>query len=494
MEGRFRIEQFDRPLDIAWVLKATGGKLHSTVTSSARVNPQLKWTAITTDSRLVSKGDLFVPLHGEASDGHAYIQSAFERGAAAVLCNQSSVFLKTILVAPNTVTNLILVPDTLRSLGDLAHAWRQDFSGPIVAITGSNGKTTTKEFVLAILKRCGSPLGTWKNWNNLIGMPLTLLQLRRHHTHAVLEMGMNQFGEIRRMAEIANPTHRLITNIMPVHLEGVGDIEGVARAKGELVEDISTEQTFVVHVDDPRIVALAKNLNCKKITYSTVTQSPASLHQNESDVQLHSLESLGTNGFRGQISVASKTHYFEFSLSGMHNLHNMLAAVAIGYSLGVPTNTILEAVSTAHSAEMRSEWVPLNNGMLIYNDCYNANPGSMRAALDTIKLCHDKQPVAVLGDMLELGDAVESAHQEILRYAAELEFKMVFCLGPQFHDAAQRVQLGNRIQAFEELEALYQELAAQLHPNDVILVKGSRGMQMERVTAQLQKLFPPKET
>lgn len=478
MERRFRIDGFDQPLEVTWILKATAGTLVGSGSTPAV-------RGITTDSRLVQKGDLFIAIRGQNVDGHGHVTAAVAAGAAVVLCAKDAVSdVKTKL---NATCSAIAVDDTLYALGELARTWRKNFNIPILGVTGSNGKTTTKEISVAILEKSGTPLATWKNWNNLMGLPLTLMGLRHHHSHAVIEMGMNSFGEIRRLAEIANPSHRLITNIMPVHLEGVGDLAGVARAKGELLEQIDDKQTFIVNNDDPHLRKLAEKVRANKVTYS---QRPDS----GSDVRLGSFANLGQKGFSGDLCLpGGKRLSFLLPLSGEHNLSNMLAAAAATWSMGAKPEDIVAALRGARSAEMRSEWLQLDDDIQVYNDCYNANPGSMRAALDTVAKCPAKRRIAVLGDMWELGASAAEAHEEILRHAKQIGFDLIFTSGDNFRNAGRRLQseggASGWIRSYTSAEPLSQELGTLVRKGDVVIVKGSRAMQMERAVQHLQNRF-----
>ncbi len=470
MEPHFRIEDFDLPL--SWIAEATAGN----VTGLSQHNCY----GITTDSRMVRRGDLFIAIHGKNHDGHHYIGNAIDNGATAVIC-------KTGRKPPQKTPSVTWfeVEDTLQALGDLAHAWRQKFSLPIVAITGANGKTTTKTILTAILAEYQTPLATWKNWNNLLGLPLCLLRLRNHHSHVVLEMGMNQFGEIRRLAEIAQPTHRLITNVMPVHLDGVEDLDGVAKAKSELLENLAPQDTFIVNLDDPYISKMRRPHVCKEVSYSRTLSSDA-------DVGLNQVELLGMQGAQGRLRLGQELHEFRLPLAGEHNVSNMLAAAAAAFALDIPPRAILHGIANVNAEEWRGQWLQLGNGSTLYNDCYNANPASMVAALRTVATVKAERKVAVLGDMQELASASRSAHEKLLEQATADGFAPILCYGPHFVAAAKKLQLAH-VHSFDDLDQLQQRLVQTVEAGDVILIKGSRLMQMERVGHHLLHHFKRNE-
>jgi len=314
-----------------------------------------------TDSRTVQPGQLFVALHGERFDGNDFIEEVVARGAAGIVCDEGRA-----LARPGVV--FFEVSDTLRALGDLAAAHRRGFDVPVVAITGSNGKTTTKNLLRSILATAlGGPdrvLATEGNLNNLIGMPLTLLALAPRHRAAILEMGMNVFGEIARLTEIAAPTLGLITCVAPAHLEGVGSIEGVARAKGELFAGLAPTATAVVNCDDPQISRVAAGLRCRRQDFGA-----------DRPVHARGITPDGLRGIRFELVVPGGSAPVRLPLLGRHNVGNAVAAAAAASALGVGIDAIVAGLESAAPAPMRLSVERLPNGVDLINDAYNANPG-----------------------------------------------------------------------------------------------------------------------
>ena len=480
MDFSFRIEAFNPPLTTHFIAQAVGAHLNNVRSTNVRSTAVRSTTShlingVTTDSRLVQKGDCFIALRGDRGDGHAHIASAIRQGAICVIGEIGH------MPEQESANTLFLpTPDSLFALGELAKSWRQQFRLPLLGITGSNGKTTTKEIAMTLLEGAGETLSSYGNWNNLIGLPLTLLRLRPEHSYGVLEMGMNHFGEIARLCEIANPDYRLITNIMPVHLEGVGDLDGVARAKAEMVHSIAPQQHFIVNADDPRLVKLASQLQCQLWYYS---KAPQSSSQPPIAVRLIN---------KTELEIAKQRYPFTLSLGGEHNLSNMLAAVTAGLAIGLDPLQMTRCLAQVKPPPLRSQWLNLDEGIRIYNDCYNANPGSVQAALEFIKQQKAPRHIAVLGDMWELGNSSLKLHQEILQLTQQLQYDLVLCLGPNYQAAVPANPSNTWLRTYAHIDALNQELGVLLRPQDLVLVKGSRAMKMERVVEHLQTLFTGK--
>ncbi|MCI0528095.1 MAG: UDP-N-acetylmuramoyl-tripeptide--D-alanyl-D-alanine ligase, partial [Nitrospira sp.] len=375
---------------------------------------------------------------------------------------------------------LIQVEDTLTTLQEIARAHRSRFNIPVIAITGSNGKTTTKEMAASILAHQFRLLTNEGNLNNHIGVPLTLLRLEPIHQVAVIEMGINRSGELRRLCQIAQPQAGLITNIGPTHLEFLGDVEGVAWAKAELLEVLEPEGVAILNADDEYFQYLATKVKGGLITFSLRSQADVMA----SAVVLH--PDRGPT-FRLKIRIGPKTGEIEVTLStvGRHNIYNALGAAALGVYMGIDLDMIRQGLEEFKPVSMRSQLLELK-GFRILNDAYNANPASMRSALETLAgLGSSGQRIAVLGDMLELGGPGEVAHRELGREVARAGIQYLITMGSLAEQIAQGA-LSAGIDDTRVIHCQGPEDAAETvlrvgRPGDYILIKGSRKMKMERI-------------
>jgi len=435
---------------------------------------------ISTDTRTLKPGDLFVPLVGEAFDGHRFVVESERRGAIGALI-QIGRISETELQALLKRFLVILVCDTLHALGNLAADVRSGFQGPVVAITGSNGKTTTKEMVAGILEQRGRVLKNEGNFNNLVGLPLTLLRMRAEHNFAVLEMGANNFGEIRRLMEIARPTVGMITNVDSAHLEGFGDLDGVARAKGEMIEQMSGSGTFAVNLDDPRVAGRTAPFHGGLISFSRIS---------DADVQL--LQSRPTSSGLSELLLRVDRDEIRVRLNaaGEHMEQNALAAAAAAYAAGADSNAIRVGLESFRPVRGRSRILGVEGNIRIVDDTYNANPASMSAALRMLaRIKGEGRAIAVLGHMAELGPHAETAHRELGEQVADLGMNEVFFIGAYAKSARQGAvshqMNSSHVHVLETLEALIDELKQLLQEDDVVLIKGSRMARMERVVNAL---------
>lgn len=450
----------------------------ATQARSGRPGARASYTEVSTDSRKVTAGGLFVALKGERFDAHDFLRAAVEAGAAGVVVEAGRA---AGLDAPHVA--VYEVADTLHALGGLARFHRQRFKVPVGAVTGSNGKTTTKELVAAILGVRGRALKTEGNLNNEIGVPLTLFRFEPTHTAAVIEMGMNRPQEIRRLADIARPDAGLITVVQPAHLEGLGSIEGVARAKAELFWALSPSGTAVVNVDDDRIALQARGLKAKVLTFG---------RSRGADVRLEQVTPRGASGLELTITHAGTPQEVRLKLVGEHNAMNATAAFALALALGYSPFECQRGLEAAQAAHGRLDLRAGASGITVVDDCYNANPASMDAALATLQsLASAGQAVAVLGDMLELGAEEVSAHRKLGEAAATHAGRVAF-FGPRSAGgfAVARERLGDAAAHFEEVGELIAWLKPRLRAGDVVLVKASRGMRLERVVEALVEASP----
>jgi len=454
------------------VIEATHGRLAAG--SAATV-----FTGISTDSRNLCAGQCFFALAGPNFNGHAFIETALESGATGVVVSREPDFS-----APANAA-IIRVEDTLTALGDLAHWTLRTRRTPVLAVTGSTGKTTTKEMLYEIMAAHfpGQVLRNEGNFNNLIGLPLTVFGLLPTHRAVVLEMGMSMRGEIRRLAQIARPTVGVITNVSAVHLEHLQNIGAVAEAKSELLEDFGAGDTAVLNADDPRVARMGEGRNFRRIYFSG---------ESEKDVPVKALR-IEAKGFEGiDVTLALERETIEARLScfGRHNVMNALAAAAAAYVFGVPPATIAHGLQTFRPPAMRSRLLQIF-GITVIDDTYNANPRSMDAALAALEeLSGGGRKIAVLGDMFELGPETVAAHRRLGRHAAKIGLNRLILLGENApHVAAgaleERMSQG-AIRVAEDHAEVVQDLRDTSQRGDVILVKGSRGMRMERVVRGLK--------
>jgi len=431
---------------------------------------------VSTDSRTIQPGNLFIALSGPHFDGRTFLSQAFEKGAAGAVV--SGPYSRDLTPAHKII---IEVQDTLKALGDLAQLWRQRFSVPVIGLTGSNGKTTTKEMLAGILEPTGVTLKNPGNLNNLIGLPLTLLGLGPEHRFAVLEMGMNRSGEILRLSAIAVPTVGLVTNIGPAHLEGLGSLEAIARAKGELFEALTREDWAVINQDEPRILELSAACQSQKITYGLDPRA---------EVRADGIQPTAS-GLGFFLCFQGQRREIRLPLPGRHNVSNALAAAAAALVLGLSIDRIqrgLEGFSPpAHRLQIR----PGRRGAHLLDDSYNANPASVQAALTTFQsLRQDRRGGLVLGDMLELGDSSQTAHQEIGTRIGGLGVDYLVTIGQYTPALMAEALKGNRPPAKAVHCSSPTELIEQVDPliqaGDWVLIKGSHGMALETIAAALQ--------
>jgi UDP-N-acetylmuramoyl-tripeptide--D-alanyl-D-alanine ligase len=423
---------------------------------------------VTTDTRALEPGALFVALRGERFDGHQFVPAALERGAAGALVSRlASVPLPQ-----------VVVPDVLEGLGAFASAWRRDFAGTVVGLTGSNGKTTTKEMIGAILGRVGACLVTRGNLNNHIGVPLTLARLEPRHRYAVVEMGANHRGEIAHLAALARPDVALLINAGPAHLEGFGGIEGVAEGKGELLAGLGLEQTAVINADD-RFAAywhgLARGAG-RVLTFglreradftATDLNNRSSGEGPATEFELH-----GPLG-RRRVTIA---------LAGEHNVANALAAAAAAHAAGADLDAIVDGLTGMRPVAGRLEFKAVAGGGRLIDDSYNANPASVRAGLRALEQLGGERWL-VLGEMRELGEGSAQLHAEIGEFARQCGVSRLLAVGDEAHHAVEAFGAGSTW--FASAEDLIASLADGIGPGITVLVKGSRSNRLERVAEAL---------
>ena len=422
--------------------------------------------AITTDSRSVGPGDVFVALIGEKFDGHDFVESSVEMGAAAVVVSKS-------LAKPVGVP-VFEVPDTLVALGQLASLWRRAWGGPVVMVAGSNGKTTTKDIIRAALGRTMEVHATTGNLNNRIGVPLTLLAIPEESEIAVVEAGTNLPGEIAILRAIIDPDISVVTSIGEEHLEGLGDIEGVLREEADAFDGV---RIAIAPAAQPEIATVARDRAGEVITAGL----------DDGDVKPDSW-SMNPEG-QGTITLGPVV--LHPPLRGLHNLQNTMLAIAVARSCGVGDEAAASGIAAMPLPRMRSAWEQVGKATLI-NDAYNANPGSTRAAIELLKqMGGGRQRVLVLGTMRELGNASDRCHDEITQLALESGADVIGGVGEYAKSFARIAQDDARVITSETVAGLWPLLESRMKPDAVILLKASRGVQLEQLLPQLTNWANP---
>jgi len=453
---------------------------------------QVDISTVVVDSRQATAGSLFVALQGEKQDGHDFISDALERGAIAVIAEErgkervSRFGAAVQLIEASNPASLtsspllpvcIVVPNSLRALQQLAAFWRRRCSAKVVGVTGSVGKTVTKELIAAVLRQRFKTLKSPGNMNNEIGLPLTLLQLTPKHERAVVEMGMYAIGEIAHLARLAQPAIGVVTNVGPTHLERLGSLERIAQAKAELPQALPPDGVAVLNADDEYVRAMAGMTQARVLTYGL---------SEKADVRASMIQSQGLEGVRFRLHYGDQMLHVTLPLLGRHSVHTGLAAAAVGIAEDMPWHDILTGLRNI-SAHLRLVAVPGPNGSTILDDTYNASPVSTIAALNLLEELNGRK-IAVLGDMYELGSYEKEAHRLVGGRAAAVVDHLVAVgrLGRLIGEAALAAGMSpDRVSFAEDNARAIVIVNEMLQPADVVLVKGSRGMQMEEIVKAL---------
>ncbi|HHT96296.1 MAG TPA: UDP-N-acetylmuramoyl-tripeptide--D-alanyl-D-alanine ligase [Clostridiales bacterium] len=419
-------------------------------------------SGVAIDSRLIENNFLFIATKGEHVDGHHFIDDAFDKGAAAVICEKAPT---------NPKGTYILVENSLIALKDIAKYYRMQLDVKIIGITGSVGKTSTKEFISSVLSRKYDVLKTEGNYNNEIGMPLTLLKIRNHHQIAILEMGINDFNEMHRLSEIAKPDIVVITNIGECHLEKLGSRVGVLKAKTEIFDFISENGKVIINGDDDMLSTIDMVGSIKPIRFGL---------DSKNDIFANNLVSKGLLGSSFDIHINNKSYKTNIPLPGQHMVYNALAAASVGLFIGMNYNEILLGFNEVKTLNGRSNVIQSGNQVII-DDCYNANPISMRAAIDLLAMANGRK-VAILGDMFELGKDENILHNEIGRYAST-RLDLLICVGElSYHMYEGALENSNtNILYFKTRDELINQLSSIIRSGDTILVKASNGMKFNEI-------------
>ncbi|NLL73260.1 MAG: UDP-N-acetylmuramoyl-tripeptide--D-alanyl-D-alanine ligase [Clostridiales bacterium] len=433
------------------------------------INREDEVSGVVIDSRLVKPGYLFIATRGMRVDGHDYIESAYKQGAMAVVCE----------TPPSFDIPYILVNDSFLALKQIATWYRMQLDIPVVGITGSVGKTSTKEFVSSVLSQKYKVLKTEGNFNNEIGLPLTILKIHEDHEVAVVEMGINQFGEMHRLSQIAKPDYCIITNIGQCHLENLGSQEGILKAKTEIFDFMNEEGRVILNGDDHMLSTISNVKGKAPIRYG---------FKNKNNVYADKISSKGLLGSSCNIHINESCLHVNIPMPGSHMISNALAAASMGALLGLSNDQILDGIEKIKPLNGRNNIIAHDRWTII-DDCYNANPVSMKAAIDLLSMA-DTRKVAILGDMGELGSTENMLHKEIGMYAASKELDIIICIGALSYHMLEGAKTNFRPEGlyyFEEIDSLLTSLGDILKDGDTILVKASHFMGFDKIVKELIK-------
>jgi len=431
--------------------------------------PGLEFKLASNDTRALGDGDVYVALKGARFDGHEFLKQAREAGAVAALINRS---YEGELPAG---LPCIEVEDTLKSFGDIARVRRESLhQTDFVAVAGSNGKTSTREMISAVLAKRGRVMRNQKNDNNLVGVPQTIFRVEPAHRYAVIELGTSLPGEIAQLTAMVRPSVAVLTNISEEHLEGLGSIEGVIEEEAAVFEHLTDDAIAVINYDDPNSMLARARARCRVVSYG---------FDDRCEIRASNVV-VTTEGTEFRLNGK---HAFKLKLHGRHNVYNALAAIAVGWIYGVSIDDMRAALGSIEPVAQRMQ-VTVINEVVVFNDTYNANPGSMRAALKTLNdFTAKKHRIVCLGDMLELGAASASTHMKLAWTLATTQIDLLVCVGPAMKLCGERVaEYGIPVAFFDSAEEAGAYLSTQLVPQDTLLVKGSRGMKMERAIEALK--------
>jgi UDP-N-acetylmuramoyl-tripeptide--D-alanyl-D-alanine ligase len=423
------------------------------------------------DSRTLTAGDLFIAIAGERFDGHEYVQTALEKGAVgAIVAGEKKV--------AGDPLRLLQVEDTVKALQLLGAAARRLWGKPLLAVTGSVGKTTTKEILAHILATRFRVMKSSGNLNNHIGLPLQLLKLEAEHDLAVVEMGMNHAGEIRALGALAHHDLAVVTTVAPVHLEFFGSLKEIARAKYEIIETLHSGGVAVLNADDEYVCQFGRDFKGKVVTFGT---------KRAADVSAHNIKLNGAEGSTFDLVVGSVEEPVTFPLVGEHNIYNALAAAAAAMERGLTPSQAAVALSSIAPPDKRGQVLQIG-GATIINDCYNSNPRALAAMVDTLASMKAQRRILVVGEMLELGPTAEALHRESGKHAAEKKIDLVIGVRGMARAVAEAAcGAGTQAQFVETPEQAGEWLAQNLRPGDAVLLKASRGVKLERALEGLEK-------
>jgi UDP-N-acetylmuramoyl-tripeptide--D-alanyl-D-alanine ligase len=458
-------------LNVEEIIRAAGAEFFG--------DTNIIFRGISTDSRSIAEGNLFVALTGEKFDGHDFLDDVLKKGAAGIVVGKD----RQDKLPGRPGINVFRVDDTLKALGDIANFWRNRFTAPVIAITGSSGKTTTKEMAAAVISQARPVLKTEGNFNNLIGLPLTIFRMSEEHEAAILEMGTSFPGEIARLTEIARPDVGLITNIGEAHLQGLKSLDAIRKEKTDLFRVMNDRGIAIVNADDPSIM-METRWRGSQITFGI---------KNNALIRAERIRKEREQGVCFVLKIGDTSREIAMRVLGEHHIYNALAAAACAWSLGISRELICQGLMSFKPVGGRMEIIKLANGAFLLNDSYNANPMSVRGALAALKdLKGESRSVVVLGDMLELGDESERLHETVGNLIAETGVDRVILKG-DYSGAVKRgaVKGGmepSRISIDGNPESVADEVCSATGNGDWVLVKGSRGMRMEETIKAIIRL------
>jgi len=459
-------------IKVSDILKATGGKL-------IQGNSELLINGISTDTRSIKQGEIFFALEGENYDGHKFVEQAIHNGAAGAVISSGK---KAAYSFHNGFKKcaLLEVADTLTALGELAKFYRNSLPASFIAVTGSNGKTTTKDMAYHVLRNFKSVSRSRKSFNNLIGVPLTIFETETAHDFCIVEMGTNAPGEIKRLSEIIFPDFAILTNISNAHLEGLENIEGVASAKSEFIENMAEDGTLITNADDDWCNQIADRFNGKVISFG---------FNQSADIKASNVKR-NDSGF---VFTVNDSLTVNLPVFGKHNIYNALAVIAMCDTVGVGIEVICDKFMDFKLPPMRME-KQICGGIVVVNDGYNSNPSSMSSALDEFsQLITSGRKVLICGDMLELGNYAERLHKEVGAKVADANIDVLWAVGPLSRFVAEEAIANGmpreNILSCETSEEMCSFVASQLKKDDTVLIKGSRRMKLECVLRQIENCF-----
>ncbi|NBH14944.1 UDP-N-acetylmuramoyl-tripeptide--D-alanyl-D-alanine ligase [Lachnospiraceae bacterium] len=439
------------------------------VYTGEREKMQIVIKGAVTDSRQVEEGYLFIPIQGARADGHEFIPDVVKKGAAAVLSERK---------LSNCPVPWIQVESSEQALKNIAEYYRSQLSIPIVGITGSVGKTSTKEMIAAVLSQKYQVLKTAGNYNNEIGLPLTLLRIRREHQAAVVEMGISDFGEMHRLAKMARPDICVITNIGICHLENLKTRDGILQAKSEIFDYMEPDGHIILNGEDDKLSMIREVKGIHPVFYGAGRE-----------IYADNIENCGLKGVKASIHTPKGTISVEIPIPGEHNVSNAMAAAAVGLALGMELPDIQAGIEQAKTIRGRSNLIETGR-IIVLDDCYNANPVSVRASLDVLSSGQGRT-IAVLGDMGELGENEKQLHYEVGVYAAQKRITALFCAGNLSGQMAQGAKDTGNMQVFyyKDRDEMTEHLLEYLRENDTVLVKASHFMEYPRVVEAIKEKF-----
>lgn len=428
---------------------------------------------ISTDSRKVKEGDLFIAIEGENFDGHDFVRQAFEKGCSGAVVHKD---IKDIQGLP-----VVRVNNTLHALHEMARYYMSLFDIPRVAVTGSTGKTTTKEMIYKVLSQKYNVIKNIGNYNNHIGLALSVFQIEEDHEIAIFEMGMSGFGEIDLLASIVKPDIAVITNVGLSHIENLGSQENIFKAKLEVTNYFSDKNILIINQDDSFLNTVSERMR----PYQVIGIGFGSA----SDGVISDVSNLGEKGVNFLLTFRNTSNGFKLNAIGKHNVYNASMAVVIGLLFDVHIDDIAKGISEFEGYNMRLNVEESKNGIKILNDAYNASPDSMKAAIDTLMTIEGRRHIAILSDMLEMGDYSEKYHLEVGKYAADSGVDQIISVGKNALFIAKGAgnMSGNNVCYYKANIDLINDLDVLIKPGDVVLVKGSRGMKMEEIVHSLKE-------